>query len=212
MRENLFPKAFFVTGTDTGVGKTLVCAVLLKGLPHAAYWKPIQSGLEEISDTQWLRQVTGLPDSHFMPEAYRLSQPLSPHAAAQIDGIQILLEKITIPDVKEFSHLIVEGAGGILVPINSDHYIKDLILHLNLPVLLVARSTLGTINHTLLSLQCLRQTGLAILGVVMNGPKNPINRRAIEFYGNTCVCAEIETLPRITPQILFECFCNSFNL
>jgi dethiobiotin synthetase len=211
MTDGFFPKTFFVTGTDTGVGKTLVCAILMKGLA-AGYWKPIQSGIEEITDTDWLRKATGLPDSHFMPEAYRLTQPLSPHAAAEIDGVRIHLDDLHLPEANHFHHLIVEGAGGVLAPINDRQFMKDLINHLNIPVLLVARSKLGTINHTLLSLQCLRQSGLDVLGVVMNGPTNQINRCAIEFYGSVTVCAEIDILPKINPQILFESFSKYFKM
>jgi dethiobiotin synthetase len=210
MASKFFPRAFFVTGTDTGVGKTLVCAVLMKGLP-AAYWKPIQSGVEETTDTDWLRKATALPDSHFLPEAYRLTRPLSPHAAAEIDGVRICLDDLHLPESNQFRHLIVEGAGGVMAPLNAHQFIKDLIDRLNLPVLLVARSALGTINHTLLSLQCLRQAGIDVLGVVMNGPNNGINRRAIEFYGGIKVLAEIDMLPKITPQTLSEAFVKYFN-
>jgi dethiobiotin synthetase len=209
MTGSFFPRAFFVTGTDTGVGKTLVCALLMKGLA-AAYWKPIQSGIAEITDTDWLRKATGLPDSHFMPEAFKLTEPLSPHAAAEFDGVRINLDDLYLPHANQFRHLIVEGAGGVMVPINERQFMKDLICHLKLPVLLVARSTLGTINHTLLSLQSLRQAGMDILGVVMNGPKNKINRSAIEFYGGVNVCAEIDILPMITPQTLLESFSKYF--
>lgn len=211
MAGSFFPRAFFITGTDTGVGKTFVSAILMKGL-SAAYWKPIQSGVDDVTDTDWLRKTTGLPDSHFIPEAYRLTQPLSPHAAAEIDGVRISLNDLRLPQINQFPHLIVEGAGGVMAPINEQQFIKDLIRHLNLPVLLVARSTLGTINHTLLSLQCLRQTGLEVLGVVMNGPSNQFNRRAIEYYGSINVCAGIDILPEITPQTLFELFSKHFNV
>lgn len=211
MIDTFFPREFFVTGTDTGVGKTVVCAILMKGLA-AAYWKPVQSGVEEISDTEWLRNMTGMPNSHFMPEAYRLTKPLSPHAAAGIDGVRICLDDLRLPEANQFHHVIVEGAGGVMAPINESQYMKDLIKHLNLPVFLVARSTLGTINHTLLSLQCLRQSGLEVLGVVMNGPQNPINRSAIEFYGNVTVYAEIDFLPEITPRVLLESFEKYFQV
>ncbi|MCU0599626.1 MAG: dethiobiotin synthase [Desulfobacterales bacterium] len=211
MPDSFFPREFFVTGTDTGVGKTLVCAILIKGLA-AAYWKPVQSGVEETTDTEWLQAVTGLPKSHFMPESYRLTKPLSPHAAAEFDGIRICLDSLNLPQANEFPHLIVEGAGGVMAPINESKFMKDLIKHLNIPVLLVSRSTLGTINHTLLSLQCLRQAGLEVLGVVMNGPQNLINRRAIEFYGKVTVCAEIDIIPAITPHVLLESFAKYFHV
>ncbi len=187
-----FPPAFFVTGTDTDVGKTVVSALLTLGL-GAAYWKPIQSGLTPPTDTEFVRQITGLDASHFLPERYRLSQPLSPHAAAAIDGLSLQLSDFQRP-ASDKPHLIVEGAGGLMVPINAQDYIIDLIKTLDLPVLLVARSTLGTINHTLLSLAQLRCAGIPILGVVLNGPRNPGNRDAIATYGQVSILGELEPL------------------
>jgi dethiobiotin synthetase len=210
------PAAFFVSGTDTNVGKTIVSALLTLGL-GAAYWKPIQSGLgeegdttTELSDRPTVQRLTELDDSHFLSERYRLTQPLSPHAAAAIDGIEIQLEDFHLPQNHGKSHLIVEGAGGLLVPINPQHFILDLIRWLNLPVLLVSRSTLGTINHTLLSLQALRQAQVPILGVVLNGPRNPGNRQAIEDYGQVPVLAEVEPLADLTPAGLQAAFERTF--
>ncbi len=198
-----WPQKFFVTGTDTDVGKSLVCALLLLGL-KADYWKPVQSGLAPSTDTEWLKQVTGLPHDHFHPETYRLSRPLSPHAAAELEGVQIRLECFQAPVPAPGRHLIVEGAGGLMVPLNRTDFMLDLMKQLGLPVLLVARSTLGTINHTLLSLEQMRRYGLSILGVVINGPKNLSNKKAIEFYGSTSVLAEIEPLPRIDGDSLMR--------
>lgn len=202
-----FPPACFVTGTDTDVGKSVVSALLTLGL-GATYWKPIQSGAPH--DRDFVRRVTGLADAHFLPERFCLTQPLSPHAAAAIDGVEIRLQDFALPPV-ETSHLIVEGAGGLLVPINSHHYMTDLIQHLGLPVVLVARSTLGTINHTLLSIECLRQRGIPLLGVVLNGPCNPGNREAIAQYGQTQVLAELEFLPAVTPQTLGDAWASCWR-
>lgn len=205
-----FPRRVFVTGTDTGVGKSLVCAVLMAGLP-CKYWKPIQSGLEEKTDTEWIREVTGLSAECFFPETYRLKAPLSPHASAAREGVFIELDSFHLPATADSEHLIVEGAGGIMVPLNDRHFMLDLMRSLNIPVLLVARSTLGTINHTLLSLEQLRRHGMNVLGVVMNGPKNGSNKEAIQRYGNVHVCQEIEPLPDINPQILAQVFRESFD-
>ncbi len=206
-----FPPAFCVTGTDTGVGKSVVSAILTLGL-GAAYWKPIQSGIgsdsEPSTDTEFVRQITGLDASHFFPERFRLTQPLSPHAAAAIDGLTLQLSDFALPKPAPNCthlpkpHLIVEGAGGLRVPINSEQYITDLIRHLELPVILVARSTLGTINHTLLSIECLHRCGIPLLGVVLNGPRNLGNRQAIAHYGKTQILAEIEPLPVLSPKAL----------
>lgn len=186
------PKAFFVTGTDTGVGKTVVSAILTLGL-QATYWKPIQSGLTPGGDSDWIRAACRLDETRIVPEVYRLSRPLSPHRSALIDGVSIELEAFTLPETDRT--LVVEGAGGLLVPLNDRHFVLDLICRLQLPVLLVARSGLGTINHTLLSLMALRAAGVEILGVVMNGDFNSSNRDAIERYGQVPVIAEVPPLP-----------------
>jgi dethiobiotin synthetase len=199
-----FPNQFFITGTDTDVGKTVVSALLTLGL-RSHYWKPVQSGLP--ADTDFVRTVTGLPAHHFHPERHRLSQPLSPHAAAQIDRVSIALTDFQLPDAPR---LIVEGAGGLMVPLNDRHLILDLIQQLNLPVCLVARSSLGTINHTLLSLAALRQAQIPILGVVINGPKNPGNREAIAHYGQVPILAELEPLAELTTASLQAAFDQLF--
>jgi dethiobiotin synthase len=202
------PHGIFVTGTGTGVGKTFVSAILVAGL-SARYWKPIQSGLHEKTDTEWVQEMTGLPSIHFYPETYRFRFPLSPHVAAEKDGILIDLELMDLPQTSG-GHLIVEGAGGIMVPLNEHHLMLDLMKKLQLPILLVAESGLGTINHTLLSLDLLKNHSLQVLGVVMNGPRNPENRKAIEHYGNTAVCAEIEPLERIDKVTLKNAFWRCF--
>jgi dethiobiotin synthase len=201
------PEKFFITGTDTHVGKTVVSAILMAGL-GAAYWKPIQSGLTETTDKDWIQKTTGLPDARFYPETYRLTQPLSPHAAAEADGICIHLKAFSLPVC---GPLIVEGAGGVMVPINGYQLMTDLIKHLNLPVLLVARSTVGTINHALLSLSQLRHEGIDILGVVMNGPKNEINRQSIEMFGRIRVIAEIEPIMDMDAHSLQEVYDRHFS-
>lgn len=197
-----FPRRFFVTGTDTNVGKTMVSAMLTIGL-DAAYWKPVQSGLP--ADTDYLRRVTGLPKSHFLPERFRLTQPLSPHAAAAADGIEIALADFKLPSTEK-QHLIVEGAGGLMVPLNDQHLVVDLIQHLALPVCLVARSGLGTINHTLLSIAQLRRAKLPILGVILNGERNSSNREAILHYGQVPILGELEPLVEVNARTLKQAF------
>lgn len=200
-----FPNRLFITGTGTGVGKTVVSAILVAGL-QGRYWKPVQCGLDEITDTQWVREYTGMPESCFYPETYRLKHPLSPHTAAAKEGVDIKLDNFHIPGLKEQEPLIVEGAGGIMVPLNDHHFMLDLIKKLNFPVLLVTSSLLGTINHTLLSLEQMKRDKIDVFGVVMNGPKNPENRKAIEHFGKVDVCGEIEHLPTINRKKLIECF------
>ena len=199
-----WPPAFIVTGTDTDVGKTIVSALLTLGL-GGAYWKPIQSGLMPMTDTERVQALTQLDSSHFLPEVYRLTQPLSPHASAAIDGVDIVLEDIRLPQTSK-PHLIVEGAGGLLVPLNDRHFILDLFYALKLPVCLVARSGLGTLNHTLLSLRQLRAANIPILGVILNGEKNPSNAAAIVHYGQVPILGEIEPLEDLNPATLKRSF------
>lgn len=192
-------QGFFVTGTDTDIGKTVVSAWLALHI-DGSYWKPIQSGLDGVVDLDVVRHITGFSDSRFFDSRYSLTQPLSPHEAAMRDNVSIALEDFELP--KASHPLIVEGAGGVMVPINADHYVRDLIKALNLPVILVARSTLGTINHTLLSLQALRDAELNVCGVILSGEPHPHNKQAIEQYGEIRVLAEIPKLEAISKEAL----------
>jgi malonyl-CoA O-methyltransferase len=188
----------FVTGTDTGVGKTVVAACLVRAW-RADYWKPVQTGMaatsdDTIDDTNTVVALAGLSADHVYAPAYALQAPLSPHAAAELEDVAITMDAITLPLTTH--PLVVEGAGGLLVPLNDREFMIDLMARLALPALLVARSTLGTINHTLLSLSALRSRGLPIAGVVLNGPPNAGNRAAIERFGQARVLAE---LPPVDP-------------
>ncbi|MEX0780647.1 MAG: dethiobiotin synthase [Balneolales bacterium] len=204
-----FPPQLFITGTDTGIGKTMISAILVKGL-QAAYWKPIQSGLAGETDTEWAYRNTGLPVTHFLPERYRLTKPLSPHLSARLDGVKINLNDFHLPEYEQ-NHLIIEGAGGIMVPINDQYFIADLIRQLNIPVLLVARSGLGTINHTLLTLEKLNSLKVPVFGVVLNGEINSENKKAIEHFGHAKVIAEIDHLSYPAPKTLQLIFENEFQ-
>lgn len=210
MRIKDLPPIIFVTGTDTGIGKTVVSALLTAGL-EASYWKPIQSGLDEETDTEFVQRVAEVPQAKIIPEGIRLNEPLSPHASAEIDGVSISLDDFDIPDFKS-EHLVIEGAGGLLVPLNDKDMIIDLIEKLEVPVLLVVRSELGTLNHTFLSLEALRNRDIPILGVIMNGPENESNRQAIEKYGKVNVLAELNNLDEINTKTLNRTFQEFFNL
>jgi dethiobiotin synthetase len=192
-------RGLFVTGTDTGVGKTIVSAALLiryRQMASLRYWKPIQTGIEEDDDTRTVEELTGRQRAAVVEERVRLPRPLSPHLAARLDGRRIELEPLLAVAATQLSseHWIVEGAGGVLVPINESALMVDLITALGLPSIVVARSTLGTINHTLLTLELLRSRQVAVAGVVMVGPHNTDNREAIEVYGHTKVIGEIPPL------------------
>ncbi len=200
-----WPTRIFVTGTDTGVGKSYVAALLSVGLA-AAYWKPVQSGTER--DAVWIRETTGLPSERLLPETYCLRDPLSPHEAARREGVRIEMDRLVLP-VQE--RLVVEGAGGVMVPLNDEHLMIDLIADFALPVLVVARSELGTINHTLLTLDQLRRRGCPVLGVVVNGPANPANCRAIADYGQTPVLAAIDRRIDLSPTNVDSLFKRYFS-
>jgi dethiobiotin synthetase len=203
-------KQFFITGTDTAVGKTVLSALLCAAL-EASYWKPIQTGTDEDSDSRTVAELAELPAARIFPEAYRFAQPVSPHLAARWAGAQIELEKIQIPEVARSLPLIVEGAGGVLVPLNERDFMADLMLHLGLPVLVAARSSLGTINHTLLTVAGLRRANVAVAGVVMIGEPNIENREAIERYGKTRVVGEIPRLAEINRSKLMQVFEARFD-
>jgi len=207
---DMFPPRLFITGTDTGIGKTVVAAVLLAGL-GGKYWKPIQSGLEEVTDTEWVREKTGLEASHFCKEAYRLSTPASPHLAAAIDDVEIDLRSLALPSVKTGETLIIDGAGGVMVPLNDRQLMTDLIKMTEAPALVVASSGLGMINHTLLTVNCLRSCGIPVWGVVMNGGTNSDNKKAVAFYGKTPVLAQVRRLPEIGPAALLSEFKRIFG-
>jgi dethiobiotin synthetase len=210
MARRKYPKRIFVTGTDTGVGKTFVSAILVAGL-KAEYWKPVQSGIEDKTDTQWIIERTGLTEDYFHPETYLLKLPISPHASAANDGINIQLDHFKVPENKKSKHLVIEGAGGIMVPLNKEQFMLDLMKKIGEPVLLVASNSLGTINHTMLSLLQLRMHGLDVIGVILNGEKNVINREAIERYGKVEVLAEIEMIQDVNPKTLTQIFRNNFT-
>ncbi|WP_448202454.1 dethiobiotin synthase [Azospirillum sp. sgz302134] len=196
------PRGVFVTGTDTGVGKTLVSACLARAW-GAAYWKPLQTGIkDEPGDTPTVTDLAGLSPDRVHPPGYALAEPLAPLAAAEIEGVSIDLDTLALPESDR--PLVVEGAGGLMVPVTEDAFIIDLIARFGLPVVLVARSTLGTINHTLLSLEALRARGLPVAGVVLNGPPNAGNRAAIERFGKVRVLAEIPTLPQLDASTIAE--------
>lgn len=199
-----YPQKLFITGTDTDIGKTVVSSILLTGL-EAGYWKPIQAGRDPLTDTEFIKKITNLPDSVFYSESYNLSEPMSPHAAAQIDGVSISFDEIRVPEVSQ-KHLIIEGAGGLIVPVNDEQYIIDLISHLGYPVLLVAKSGLGTLNHTLLSLEALKGREISVFGVVLVGEKHESNEQAIIKYGKIDRLFRLPILSDLNPELLKEAF------
>jgi dethiobiotin synthetase len=180
-----------VCGTDTDVGKTVVSALLVQGL-GAQYWKPVQSGMEGGGDTGRVQQLLGLPPERVLPEAYRLTAPVSPHWAAERDGVNIDPARLALPAGD--GPLVVETAGGLLVPLRRNWLQIEQIAVWGLPVLLVARSGLGTLNHTLLSLEALERRSIPVLGLVLNGDPHPDNPRTLKALGGVPVLAELPPL------------------
>jgi dethiobiotin synthase len=200
-------RGLFLTGTDTGVGKTVTAAALLHGLRSTTptrYWKPIQTGIEQNDDTATVLRLTGSESGAVLDKGIRLARPLSPHLSARLSGVRITVDQLVEMAAAELDggQWIVEGAGGLLVPINEQELMADLIARLALPAVVVARSTLGTINHTLLTLEALRARSLPIAGVLMVG-RNVENRQAIEDYGRVRV-SELPILTPLTPARLQE--------
>ncbi|MBB4079986.1 dethiobiotin synthetase [Lewinella aquimaris] len=193
-------EAYFISGIGTEVGKTVASAFLQLAL-DADYWKPVQAGDLAFGDTERVREWTGLPNERYHPERYRLNTPASPHYAARLDGIEIKLADFTLPPQRG-RPLLVEGAGGLLVPINERHCMIDLAIHLDLPVILVSRHYLGSINHTLLSLEVLRGRGCKVGGIVFSGGDNPESARIIEKMGGVPIIATLPELPVVNREAL----------
>ena len=209
-------RGFFVTGTDTGVGKTVVSAALMLRLRSAGavrYWKPIQTGIEQDDDTADVTWLARCSAAELLTSGVRLPHPLSPHVAARLSGTAIDLAPLedTFNEAAHSAHVVVEGAGGALVPLNGIQLLTDLMSRLDLPVVIAARSTLGTINHTLLTIEALQRRSIYVAGVVMVGPPNSDNREAIEQYGSVPVLGEMPMFDPLTPERLAEWSAAEFD-
>ncbi len=202
-------KTFVVAGTDTGIGKTTVAAMLMLGL-NGRYWKPIQSGTEDGTDSERVRTLTALADDRFVPESYVLSQPLSPHRAAEIDGIEIETARLALPETN--GTLIVEAAGGLLVPVTRRTLQIEMFAAWGAPVVLCARTALGTINHTLLSIEALRNRSVALHGLVFVGDDNPDSIRTIAEFSDSRVLGRLPWLETVDRAALLRVFAERFRL
>lgn len=192
-----------VTGTDTDIGKT-VFAAGLAGALGATYWKPIQSGLDGGSDAERVAALSGAPA---LPEAYRLNTPCSPHLAAEIDGVTIDPDRLTPPDIDP---LVIEGAGGVLVPVTRELLYADLFARWGLPTVLVARTALGTINHSLLSIEALRARGVQILGIAFVGAANEDSEATIAAIGGVRRLGRLPMLATLDRPALATAFAQAF--
>lgn len=195
-----------VTGTDTGIGKT-VFAAALAGALDAYYWKPVQAGTEEC-DRDRVAELGGLSPERLLPEAYRLATPCSPHRAAEIDGVTIDPARLALPSVA--GPLVVEGAGGALVPVTRSLLYADVFAGWRAPIVLVARTSLGTINHSLLSIEALRARGLTVLGVAFVGEANEDSEATIAEMGGVRRLGRLPLLEPLDRASLAEAFAVNF--
>ncbi len=198
--------AFAVTGTDTDAGKT-VFAAGLAGYLGAWYWKPVQAGTEGGTDALRVAALSGLPPERILPEAYSLTTPCSPHRAAQIDGVRIEDAALTLPPQRP---LVVEGAGGALVPLRDDLTVADQIARWSLPAIVVARTTLGTINHTLMTVEVLRARGITVHGVAFVGDANEDSEATICRIGQVRRLGRLPFLDPLNADTLASAFAEAF--
>jgi dethiobiotin synthetase len=198
-----------VTGTDTGIGKTVFSAALTDAL-GACYWKPVQSGLDGETDSETVARLGRIPSERIFPEAWRLKTPVSPHLSAEIDGVTLDPYALDPPDTP--LPLVIEGAGGLLVPLTRHQTFADVFARWQIPVILCARTALGTINHTLLSLEALRQRRIPVLGIAFLGDAYPDTQRTIEEMGDIRILGRLPRLEVLTPDVLRQAFREHFDI
>ena len=192
-------KKYFITGISTEVGKTIVSAIFVEAL-QADYWKPIQSGDLQYSDTDKVKELISNNKSEFHSNSYALETPMSPHASAEIDGVEICLKEILEPETN--NHLVVEGAGGLLVPLNNQDTILDLIRP-KYKVVVVSRHYLGSINHTLLTVNLLKEKGFDI-AIVFSGDQHPTTESIISKMTEVPVLGSIDDEPYFDKNVVRE--------
>lgn len=198
-----------IAGTDTDVGKTVFAAGLTRAL-DGCYWKPIQAGLEPETDSDVVRRLSGLPPTRILPEAYRLKTPASPHIAAERDGVALDRARLTPPATEH--PLIIELAGGLAVPLTRSLLQIDVVAQWRAPVILCASTRLGTINHSLLSVEALKRRAIAILGIAFIGEENRDSQRTICEMGGVKHLGRLANMDPLTPDALAQAFAASFNV
>ena len=196
-----FSKRIIICGTDTDVGKTIVSSFFVQGL-KGIYWKPIQSGTEEGTDTKTVCNLLNLEPKHYLPERYKFKAPVSPHWAAEQESDFIEPNNLKLPDLDEL--IIIETAGGLMVPLNRDWLQIDQLKVWGVPIILVARTGLGTLNHTLLSLEALKHRNLDVLGIVLNGSPHKDNPKTLEQFGDTKILASLPIFDEVNAKVLSQ--------
>jgi dethiobiotin synthetase len=200
---------FVVTGTDTGIGKTVFAAALTSALV-AHYWKPVQAGLNEETDAETVAQLGNVPVERIIPEVYRLNTPASPHHAAALDGVMIDPDALALPTPP--GPLVIEGAGGVLVPLTSKALFADVFARWQVPVILCARTSLGTINHTLMSVEALQRRSVPIFGIAFVGEENSETQRIIVHMSETRSLGRLEPTNPLTHDRLMAAFHRGFDV
>jgi len=203
-------RAIVVTGTDTDVGKTVFAAALVAAL-GGYYWKPVQAGRAPEADAETVRRLAAIPDERILPSIYDLTTPASPHLAAERDGIEIELARLRNPPRVD-APLIIEGAGGLMVPLTRQHLQVDLFAAWNLPVVLVASTRLGTINHSLLSIEALRRRGIPLVGIAFTGEENADTERTIPTMAGARYLGRLPHLDPLDAATLQSAFAASFDI
>jgi dethiobiotin synthetase len=199
-----------VTGTDTDVGKTVFAAGLVAAL-DGCYWKPVQAGLEGETDAEIVQQLSGLPAERVLPEVYCLTTGASPHLAAERDDIEIDIERLAVPPHMEGRPLVIEGAGGLLVPLTRRLLQIELFARWGIPVVLVASTRLGTINHSLLSVEALRRRQIPLLGIAFVGDENADSERTIVTMGGVRHLGRLPLLDPLDAATLRAAFAANFR-
>jgi len=208
-------KNIIIAGTDTNVGKT-ICSALLMSVLKGTYFKPLQTGGKFDNDTKTVRKLSKLNDEHFLKEKYLLKEPFSPHKAAELDNLIVENEKLVLPDNIKFNPLIIELAGGLMVPVNDKTLMIDIVKewsnHNDLSVVLCAKTTLGTINHTLLSIEALKSRNINIAGIVFVGEKDNDNIKTISQFSEIQEIGYIPIVDKINKRSLIEIFVKNFKM
>ena len=186
---------FIICGTDTDVGKTLISSFFVRGL-NCFYWKPIQSGIQGETDSEYVQRVSQISPKKILKEAYVFNEPVSPHWAAEIDNVKLIKSNLNLPNIEK--NLLVETAGGLMVPLTRDFLQIDQIKIWNLPVVLVCRSSLGTLNHTLLSIEALKKRKINILGLIINGKKHLDNPQTLKLFSGLPIIAEFPLIKNLS--------------
>src|SRR6218665_2684112 len=192
-------RKIFVTGIGTDVGKTVVSSVLVEAL-KADYWKPVQTGSFFSTDTAKVQKWVSNPDSKFHPEGYLLKQYMSPHAAAELEDVELALDRVCLPETN--NTLIIEGAGGLMVPLNRTEFMIDMIAKFDAEVILVIQNYLGSINHTLLSIEALKSRNLKLLGVTFNGPPHQLSQDIIIDHSKVKVLGRINKETDLSTEVI----------